>query len=144
MATDPYTLLALAVRTVSDVGSSITLPKNLKALLFLMNCTVADKDANDTLNIYIQESLDGGTTWNDRVSFTQIVGSDAASAIKAAINCEVAPETELGAQADASLAAGGVLQGPIAPLIRAKWVIVDGGADDDQTFTFGVQVLAIR
>lgn len=142
MAQDPYTFLAAAARTASGVGSSISLPKNLKALLFLLKVTNADTDAGDTLNIYIQESLDGGTTWNDRVSFTQVIGTDSASAIKAAINCEVAPETELGAQADASLAAGSVLQGPVAPLIRPKWIIVDG--DGDATFTFGIQLLSIR
>jgi hypothetical protein len=140
----PITLLALAARTASDVGLSFPLPRGLKALIFLFDVTNADKDANDTLNVYIQESPDGGTSWNDIVSFAQVIGTDNPSKKLAKINCEISPETELGALADASLAAGSVLQGPVCPLIRPKWVIVDGGGDADQTFTFGLTMLAIR
>lgn len=143
MATTPYTLAALTARTTSSTSSSVVLPKNLKALVFMLNTTVADTDAGDTLNVYIQESFDEGTTWHDRVSFTQKIGTDAAAKEYAVINCEVAPETERGAPTDATLAAASVLQGPVCPYIRAKWVIVNAGGVD-QSFTFAITMLAIR
>jgi len=137
-------LVAAAARATSSNSTPIVLPTGLKALAFLLNVTVCDVDAADTLNVYIQESFDEGTTWNDRVSFTQKIGTDAAAKEYAVINCEVAPETERGAPADASLAAASVLQGPVCPYIRAKWVIVEGVGGGTVSFNFGIILLAIR
>ncbi len=136
------TLLASAPRTANGTGNAVTLHRGLKALEFLLTLTNADKDAGDTLNIYIQESIDN-SNWNDIISFVQLNGESAAQKILAKINCQVAPETELGAMADGSLAAGSVLQGPVGPYLRAKWVLVDSG-DADQTFTFGISYVEIR
>ena len=74
-----YTLLPLAARTTSSTSSSQTLPPRCKGLVFLLNVTNADTDANDTLDVYIQESPDGGTTWNDIAHFAQILGTTAAT-----------------------------------------------------------------
>jgi hypothetical protein len=110
----------------------------------MLNVTNADTDANDTLNVYIQESPDGGTTWNDIISFNQIIGTDSAVKKLAIINAEGGAETEIATVQDAALAAGSVRQGPICPMIRPKWVIVDGGSDADQTFTFSITAINIR
>ena len=133
-----YTLLPLAARTTSSTSSSQTLPPRCKGLVFLLNVTNADTDANDTLDVYIQESPDGGTTWNDIAHFAQILGTTAAGKQQAIINCEAEPEIEVAAPADATMAVSTVRQGPVCSPIRVKYVIVDGGSDADQTFTFAV------
>ena len=139
------TLAALAARTTSDVSGSKTLHRGVKSLIFMLNLTAALKDAGDKLDIYIQESPDEGTTWNDIVHFAQISGTAPAAKTLAKINCEVAPETELGAVADASLGASSVLQGPIAPYIRSKWVVTpDADNPADHAFTFGITYLENR
>lgn len=136
------TLLASAARTASDVSSAEILPRGVKGLKFLLNVTNADTAAGDTLNVYIQESIDN-VTWNDRVSFAQVVGTDAASKQQACINPEVVPTTPIGAPSDASLSASTVLQGPFAQYMRVKWVVVDADTDN-ASFTFGITYQIIR
>ena len=140
----PAILLASAARTESGLSDETQLAPGVKALFFLLDVTGADKDAGDTLNVYIQESPDGGTTWNDFVSFAQLTGESEAANQLAIVRCEAGPETaELAATTDATLVAGSVRQGPVASLLRAKYVIADSG-DEDQTFTFSLRMMAIR
>jgi hypothetical protein len=138
----PITLLALVARTASDVSSSVELPKNLKALVAMLNVTAAATDAGDLLDVWIQESPDEGTTWNDIVRFPQVTGNGGAKKHIAKLNCEAPAETEPGAPLDAAISAG-VVQGPICPYIRAKWTITDAGTDN-ASFTFSLIYLAIR
>jgi len=146
MSRDIKTLLASVARTTSDVSSSIALPKrtgvptsaSLKSLVFLLGVTNADTDANDTLDVFIQESPDGGTTWNDICHFAQVIGTASAGKQQAIINCEAEPEIEMAAPSDAAMAVSTVRQGPVCSPIRAKYIIVDGGSDADQTFTFSL------
>lgn len=142
MATTPFTILASAARTASDVGNSMMLPKNLKALVAMLNVTAAATEIGDLLDVWLQESPDEGTTWNDIIRFTQVLGNGGAKKYIAKLNCEVAAETEMAAPSDAAISAG-VVHGPICPFIRAKWTITDAGADN-ASFTFAITGLAIR
>jgi len=142
MSTNPFIILASAVRTTSNVGSAIELPKNLKALVAMLNVTAAATDVGDLLDVWLQESLDEGTTWNDIVRFTQVLGNGGAKKYIAKLNCEAPAETEIGAPSDASMSVG-VVQGPISPYIRAKWTVTDAGTDN-ASFTFVITGLAIR
>lgn len=135
------TLVASAARTAS--GNSGALPalnsfNRIIAAVFLLNVTVASTDAGDTLDVYVQSSPDDGTTWDDFVHFTQVLGNGGAKKFVATWMRQVTPESELHAPADASLSAG-VQQGPINPIWRVKWVIVDAGTVN-VSFTFSVQV----
>jgi hypothetical protein len=136
------TLASLAARTSSDVSASYVLPANLKALVAMLNVTVAAADSGDLLDVWLQESPDQGTTWNDFVRFTQVLGNGGAKKYIAKLNCEAPAETELGAPSDASMSAG-VVQGPICPYIRAKWTVTDAGTDN-ASFTFALTILPIR
>ena len=140
---EPATILSSAARTESGTSSEYRMAPGLKALFFLLDVTAAATDAGDSLNVYIQESPDGGTTWNDIASFAQFVGNSAAANQLAVINCEAAAENEIGATKDGALAAGSVRQGPAASYLRAKYVIVDSG-DGDQGFTFSIVMMAVR
>lgn len=121
------------------------LPARFSAIagVFLLNVTAAATEVGDTLDVYLQHSVDGGTTWNDFVHFTQVLGNGGAKKFEAVWNALMAPETELAAPGDAALAAG-VKQGPIGDKIRAKWVVVEANANANASFTFSVHANLVR
>lgn len=138
------TLLASAARTASDVFVVPTaVPDDVVAGTFQLNVTAAATDVGDTLDVYLQHSVDGGTTWDDFVHFTQVLGNGGAKTFIARWNSiGAAPEAELGAPQDAAMSAG-VLQQPLGRDWRVKWVIVDAGTDN-ASFTFGVTAALTR
>jgi hypothetical protein len=137
-------LIASAGRTAGTTnGDAVVVPPRAKALGFYLSITACAKDVDDTLDVKIQHTPDGGTTWDDLVHFTQVLGNDADDTWKemAFINLDVAPEDEL-REPSTSLAAGNVIQGPIFPRVRAVAAIVD--ADADGGFTFSVEMSVLR
>ncbi len=134
------TLVSSAVRTSS--GNSGTLTPfgakvgKLKAAIYQLAVSAAATDASDTLDVYVQHSPDDGTTWDDFIHFTQVLGNGGTKKFIATWARDVTPEGEIKVPADAALAAG-VLQGPITPLVRVKWVIVDAGTAN-ASFTFSL------
>ena len=137
-------LLASAARASS--GTSVLTkppsPERLAGGIFLLNVTVAATDAGDTLDVYIQQSIDEGTTYDDFIHFTQVLGNGGAKKHLAEWLAGVTVESEMHAPQDAALAAG-VKQGPVGGLWRIKWVVVDGGAAN-ASFTFTVGMEPIR
>jgi hypothetical protein len=105
---------------------------------FLLNVTAAATAAGDTLDVYIQSSIDGGTTWDDFVHFTQVLGNGGAKKYIAQWERDLSPTTPQHAPQDAAIAAG-VQQGPIGPTWRVKWVIVSSSSPQF-TFTVSAQV----
>lgn len=134
------TLVASAARTASGNSGAITPFANkfnsVQAVVFLLIVSAAATDAGDLLDVYIQHSPDDGTTWDDFAHFTQVLGNGGAKKFIATWNRDVTPESELKAPADAALAAG-VLQGPVSPTWRVKWVVVDAGTVN-VSFTFSI------
>jgi len=134
------TLLASSARTASDVGSAITLRRNLKGLIFLLDLSAASSVAGDLLDVFVQDSIDN-SNWCDRVAFTQCLGNGGVKKYEARLNCLASPATAMQAPIDGTLAAGSVLHGPISPYLRAKFVITDGGGS--HSFTFGLTMQEI-
>lgn len=134
-------LLASSVQTTS--GSSVlTAPvhiERLKAAAFLLTVSAAATAAGDTLDVYLQSSIDGGTTYDDFVHFTQVLGNGGAKKFIARWMRDLAPTAALSAPGDATLAAG-VAQGPVGTTWRVKWVIVSASAP---SFTFKVDMSAV-
>jgi hypothetical protein len=134
-----FTLLPSAARVASgnavitDQGGAYELTR-CNRIAFLLNVTAAATAAGDTLNVYVQSTIDGGTTWNDFVSFTQVLGNGGAKKFEADWNAIAGPTTALGPPTDATLAAG-VKQGPIGAGFRVKWVIASASAP---SFTFSL------
>jgi hypothetical protein len=139
------TILESAARTVSGtavVTQLANLERVTRAIIFL-DVTVAATDAADTLDVYLQHSIDG-TIYDDFVHFTQVLGNGSAKQFFAEWSATASPESELHAPQDAGIAAG-VLQGPAGATWRLKWVIVDGAPGSaDQSFTFSVSLYAWR
>lgn len=132
-------LVASAARATSSTSTlspaDIALIKNA---VFLLNVTAAATEVTDTLDVYIQQSADGGTTWDDFIHFTQVLGTGGAKKYIATWSREAAAESEMKAATDAGIAAG-VLQGPVTSTWRAKWVIVDAGTVN-ASFAFSISM----
>jgi hypothetical protein len=131
------TLAALASRNSNGSGSAVMLERGITGLTFILQLAEAADDAGDTLDVYIQDSIDG-SVWDDLVHFTQALGNSGAKTFLARAACGISPIAALGEKKDCSLAAG-VRQGPVGSMVRAKWVIAPSGdVPADQSFKFSV------
>lgn len=135
------TLLASAEQIASGVSVvPTTVPDDIVAAVFQLDVTAAATAAGDTLDVYIQHTVDG-TNYDDFVHFTQVLGDGGAKRFLARWNSlGAAPESELGAAQDAAMSAG-VLQQPISRTWRVKWVIASAS---DPAFTFSVTASLTR
>ncbi len=138
-----YGRTQVLVPSGAQTASGNSGPLNLSAppdhLNLLLNVT-AVAGTGPTLDVYVQTSLDGGTTWYDFVHFNQVtaVGEQVAQWSQwNAANANKAPTVT----GDAVLAAATVINGPIVPQqVRVKWVI--GGTSP--SFTFAVTAAMSR
>jgi hypothetical protein len=138
------TLVESAARTASGNSGALTpfrADRPPRAMVFQLIVSVAATESGDTLDVYVQSSPDDGTTWDDFVHFTQVLGNGGAKKFIATWHRDITPESEMKAPADATLAAG-VLQGPISPTLRVKWVVVDASTVN-AIFTFSVMAQPI-
>lgn len=137
MSREPFTLLASDARTpvVGAVSDAVNVSR-LRRLLLLLTVTNADTDAGDTLDVYVDISPDGGTTWLNAVHFTQIIGTAAASKEFAVLDASAPGASVIAATADAAAAV--VRPSLVGTHIRARYTIVNAGAAD-ATFTFKVE-----
>jgi hypothetical protein len=141
-ASAQVTLVTSAARTASGTQAvTIPAPNLYDAAVFLLSVSAAATDAIDTLDVYLQSSPDGGTTWDDFAHFTQVLGNGGVKKYLATWSQFVTAESEMKAPADAALAAG-VLQGPVSSTWRVKWVVVDANAN--ASFTFSVTMSGRR
>lgn len=136
-------LVPSAART-GNGNLAVTVPHNerLRSARFQLTISAVGAAVGDTLDVYVQSSIDGGTTYDDFVHFTQALGNGGVKTFLAQWIRDTTPTTALHAPQDGALASG-VSQGPIGPLWRVKWIVVDGGAHG-QTFTFAVDMIGVR
>lgn len=111
----------------------------VSAAILILDVTVAGTLVGDLLDVYVQHSWDDGTSFDDFVHFTQVLGNGGAKkhlAFWALYG--TAPSTPMKAPQDAALAVG-VQQGPLGATWRVKWVIANGGGTHSFTFSVGLQ-----
>ena len=85
MITKTETLRASSAQLVgTETGSAVKLQQAWHMYTFLLDVTALATDVDDTLDVYIDTSYDGGTSWVNIVHFTQVLGN--ASAQKEAAN----------------------------------------------------------
>lgn len=122
-------------------GDAVDLTKAgpISAVAFILNVTVAEKEAGDKLDVYVQMSLDGGATYVDVQHFTQILGNITEPVIyyakinQATALTEFETATALGAAA---------LRNLIGTLMRAKYVTTNDADDPvDTSFTFSLHAV---
>jgi hypothetical protein len=134
-------LLASAARGdgANQVGDSIDLG-DVSRLLIVLDITASATEAGDTLDVFVDFSWDGGTTWFNSVHFTQQAGNGAAvkqlaTLMGAAYSTD--PDAVLDVTADA--AAGVVRQQLVGPLARVRYTIVDVATGGNESHTFSVK-----
>jgi hypothetical protein len=137
-------LLASAARGdgANVVGDSVQVG-DVSRMLIVLDITASATEAGDTLDVYIDFSWDGGTTWYNAVHFPQQAGNGAAAKHIASLMA-AAYSTDPDATVDitSDLAAGVVLQQLIGPLVRVRYTIVDVATADNESHTFSVVAYA--
>lgn len=130
------TLAASAARTAGANGTPVTGLGWVRRLIVVLDITASATDAGDTLDVFVDVSPDGGTTWLNAVHFTQQAGNGSARAEFAVLDPSNPGTSVVNVTADA--AAGAVRPALFGDAIRARWEIVDSG-DADQSHTFSVK-----
>jgi hypothetical protein len=131
-------LQASGAQTASGTGSVVTGLGGYRMMTVMLDVTVAGSVAGDLLNVYVQYSPDAGTTWDDLISFTQVLGNGGAKQFLAHVNADLGTPPAMAAPKDATLAAGTANSAvDFGDRLRVKWVIVNGGGT--HSFTFAVK-----
>lgn len=134
------TLAASAARTADGSGDWIYIGGERSTFLLHLDITASATDAADTLDVFIDISLDGVNSAGNAVHFTQQAGNGSAAkeiAVLAAANPGTATVV---VTADAAAAA--VRPGLFGPYYRARWEIADSG-DANSSHTFAVTAYAM-
>jgi hypothetical protein len=132
------TLKASAAETESTNGTAVACGQ-YKRFAILFDLTVADTDAGDTLDVYIDMSPDGGTTWLNAVHFNQIIGTDSAVKHWAVLDSSNPGTATILVTSDAAEEA--VRPSLFGSHIRYRSAITDAGTDD-ASFTYAVTAYA--
>jgi hypothetical protein len=129
------TLAALAARTAGANGAAVEVT-GYRRFVIVNTITVSATDAGDTLDVYVDLSLDG-TTWYNAVHFTQRAGNiPATPRTEFAVLDSSNPGTAV-VNVTADAAAAAVRPALHGVYMRARWAIVDSG-NADQSHTFSV------
>ena len=131
---ETITLAASAARTAGANGTAVYVGGERRRFIIVNAITNSDTDAGDTLDVYVDCSLDN-TTWYNAVHFTQQAGNGAARTEYAVLDPSNPGTSVINVTTDAAAAA--VRPGLFGPYMRARWAIVDSG-DANQTHTFSV------
>lgn len=118
----------------SVTGDAVKLQKVFEQATFVLNVTEAATGVDDTLDVYIDTSYDGGTTWVNVAHFTQVLGNGGAQEFAINITNKNA-NAEIDVAADAT--EGVVRALALGDRVRYRSVVVDA-AGDDTAFTFSV------
>ena len=139
--------IVLATGAAAGAGTTVTSApatpaqhfEEIVGAVFLLNVTAAAVGAGDTLDVYVQHSIDDGANFDDFVHFTQVLGNGGAKKIRAQwLLYGGAPPVQLGPYLDGTMAAG-VNQGPVGSTWRTKVIIAGGTASF--SFTLSVEGL---
>lgn len=130
---EAFTLAASEARTAGANGTTRTGFGRFRRLILLLSITASAADAGDTLDVYVDGSLDG-STWFNLVHFTQQAGNGAARKEFAVLDPSTPGTSVINVTADANAAA--VRPAGFAPYLRARWAIADSGnGDSSHTFS---------
>lgn len=108
------------------------------AALFALTVTAAAAAANDTLDVWVQHSWDDGTTFDDFIHFTQVLGNGGALTHLCPWSLYGgAPSAMHKAVTKTLTAAASPLLGPLGSIWRAQYTVASGTA---AAFTFSLSV----
>lgn len=110
------TLSVPITASATTLGPPFQLAANAEYDQLVIIATLTGMSAS-TLDLYIQESWDGGTTWYDVAHFGQVAGGAAAVVKRVVLGGTGAIQT-VGVGGTPALAVATVCDGPWAPLLR--------------------------
>jgi hypothetical protein len=125
-------LLASGTVTASGTGAAVASLGEWSSIIWQLDVTAAAAAVGDTLDVYIQTTIDG-TNWLDFVHFTQVLGNGGA---KRYITKTIASNTQTEYSTATALGAAAVRH-LFGDQYRVNYTVVDGGAHG-QSFTFSV------
>jgi hypothetical protein len=134
------TLFASAARTAAvtnTAGTAVANIGNARRAAFLLDVTAGAGNAADTLDVYVDLSLDG-TAYMNAIHFTQVVGPGTAIRHYAVLDPSAPAATTFNVTADC--AAGVTKPYLFGTQARGRYTLVNGG-DGLQSFTFSLTAL---
>jgi hypothetical protein len=131
------TLAASAARgvTAGTNGTTQSLPGHFRRWVILCDITASATDAGDTLNCYVDVSLDG-SKWLNAVHFTQQAGDGSARSEYAILDASAPGAVVINVTSDA--ASGVTRPSAWGLFMRARWVIVEAGGNANASHTFSI------
>lgn len=124
-------LLSAGAQTETGTGSAVV-AEGFEVMEFQLNVTAAATAAGDTLDVYVQTTIDG-TNWIDIVHFTQVLGDGGAKRYLSKVSASLAlTEFEVGTALGAA-----AVRHLVGDQYRVRWAITDA-TTDDASFTFSV------
>jgi hypothetical protein len=136
---ETITLAASAARTAGANGTAVYIGGERKRYIVVNAITASATAAGDTLDVYVDFSLDN-VTWYNAVHFTQQAGNGAARTEYAVLDPTTPGTSVVNVTTDAAAAA--VRPALFGPYMRARWTLVDGGGGDT-SHTFSVVAYAV-
>ena len=109
----------------TDTGAIQSYPFPAKEALVVLNVTAAATAANDTLDVYVDITPDGGTSWLNVGHFTQVLGNGGAKKLVMALNSANAGATAI-TDVTSDSAAGSTRQYGIGTGMRYRGTTVSG------------------
>lgn len=128
----PLTLLDQVAAGASSAGAAVSGFARYEGLFGQMTVTAVPVGGASTLDVYIQATADGGTTWRDVAAqrFT------AAGVRFFQLSQHASAGTATLAASDGALTSAAQIQGPFGDRLRVKYVVALNG--DTGTFTLAV------
>ena len=141
-AGESFVLAASAARGATAVtnGTSVYIGGERQRYIVILDVTAAGIDAPDTLDVYVDWSLDDVTFYNGG-HFTQAIGTGGAVSFFAVWDPTTPGAADIAVTADAAVHT--IRPSLFGPYIRARWVIVEGAGGGVVSFTFSVKGYAI-
>lgn len=121
--------------TANGSGTAMTDLDGYSVAEIICDLTAAANIAADTFDLYIEGSNDGGTTWIECAHFPQMLGNGGAKQYLFTVSLKALVGTACIVSDDTLAVNTG--RHFLGNAMRARWVIVDGGAAS-QSFTFAV------
>lgn len=126
----------IAVAGANQVAATVTGLGAFKQAMILLDVTAVATDAGDTLDVYIDTSPDGGTTWVNVIHFPQVLGNGAAAKHWATLDPSNPGTSTIDVTSDA--VAGAARPAMFCDRFRVRYTAVEGGGAD-MSFTIAVQ-----
>lgn len=127
---------ATVATATTQTGTAVKMQRVFTEALILLDVTAAATEADDTLDVYIDVSPDGGSTWVNVGHFTQVLGNGGTKKFVMALRSDN-PGASAVFDVTSDASAGATRQIGIADRIRYRGVTVDP-TGTNVSFTYSV------